>query len=321
MNVVTPAASGSLSNLTLASTIHNNVTRWMEMAVSFEEHVGIPNEIVVVDDGSAEPVSITGLKSRIRLIRHPVALGFCAASTVALRAVTTPFGLLVDADITFLPGAFTAAFACFQQAARVAWCNFSQIDRVGSKGSSVDRVIPPAWCFGLGNQVTACWIKSKTGFATVCANDKIEHVAIAHSSSVFVRMSAYESVGGFDLRYWQCQADNDLCRRLYKRGWAVGIYSGYCVIHDGIGGKTGGVRRVYDLYRGQLMFYETHEPWSRFYLRPLLALRHLAEALCLWIRPRKGAHLRPAWRLVLAWQALRAYPSQSSSSLHGTSRV
>jgi len=321
MKAVTPVPPRAFANLTLASTIHNNIVRWIEMAISFETHVGIPHEIVVVDDGSVEPVLINGLKSKVRLIRNPVALGFCAASALALNSVSTPFGLLVDADITFLPGDFAKAFACFQTTAKAAWCNFSQIDREGYIGSSIDRVIPPAWCFGLGNQVTELWAKMKNKSAAVTDANAIERVPIAHSSSALVRMAAYESVGGFDLRYWQCQSDNDLCQRFTKRGWSVGFYRGYCVIHDGIGGKTGGLPRVYDLYRGKLMFYETHYPWSRIYLRPLLALRHLAEAFALLVRPRQGDHLRPAWRLALAWLVFRAYPPQSSPSLHGNSRV
>ena len=49
------------------------------------------------------------------------------------------------------------------------------------------------------------------------------------------------------------------------------------VKHEGAGGKTGGISRVLDLYRSRLHLYESFYPASRFYLRPLLFVRHLIE--------------------------------------------
>jgi GT2 family glycosyltransferase len=123
-----------------------------------------------------------------------------------------------------------------------------------------------------------------------------------------VRMEAFREINGFDLRYWQCQSDNDVCLRLKKKGWLVGLDQIYTVQHDGVGGKTGGTRRVYDLYRGRLMLYETHVPLSRLYLRVLLSLRHLGETVVAWVRHNKEDHLRPSFRFHLAVSALRGYP-------------
>jgi GT2 family glycosyltransferase len=90
-------------------------------------------------------------------------------------------------------------------------------------------------------------------------------------------MEAFHAAGGFDRWYWQCQSEIDLCLRLRKGGHRVGIDFGYCVKHDGAGGKGGGPARVLDLYRSRLHLYEHFYPSSRFYLRPLLFVRHLAE--------------------------------------------
>jgi hypothetical protein len=57
----------------------------------------------------------------------------------------------------------------------------------------------------------------------------------------------------------------------------VGVDLGYTVKHEGAGGKTGGISRVLDLYRSRLHLYENFYPASRFYLRPLLFVRHLIE--------------------------------------------
>lgn len=304
--------SSAYPDLTLATTIHNNIERWMEMALSFEREVGIPAEIVVVDDGSRVPAKIEGLRSPIRLLRNETPHGFCGASDEALRQVKTPFALLLDADITFLPGDFAAAFAAFKALPRLAWSNFQQIGASGNVGSPSEDILPPPWIYGLGNQVQWRWTerKAKT-LKPAFVSGRIKSVAIAHSSSTLVRMEAFESIGGFDRRFWQCESDNDLCLRLLRADWKVGVDQVYTVRHDGIGGRTGGRKRIYDLYRSRLMIYEIHRPESRFYLRPLLALRHLLEAAIMAFRSGKGDHLAPSFRFRLATAALRGYPKQA----------
>lgn len=297
-------------DLTIATTIHNNLERWMEMALSFEREVGLPAEIVVVDDGSASPAVVTGLRSSVRLLRNDQPRGFCGASDQALRGVRTPYALLLDADITFLSGDFRAAYAAFQAQSRLAWSNFQQVSAEGHPGCSVEEILPPAWVYGLGNQVTQRWWRGreKSGRSTALS-DRLSAVLIAHSSSALVRMEAFREINGFDLRFWQCQSDNDVCLRLGRAGWTVGVDRIYTVRHDGIGGRTGGQSRVYDLYRSRLMLYETHRPWSRLFLRPLLCLRHLLEAVVACLRPQiKESHLSPSFRFKLALGALRGYP-------------
>jgi len=304
----------SYPDLTIATTLHNNLDRWMEMARSFEHEAGLPAEIIAVDDASVPPAAIAGLQSPLRLIRNDTARGFGAASDQALREVKTPFALLLDADITFLPGDFRAAFDSFKSLPQLAWSNFRQITAAGTPGGSCEDAIPPAWIYALGNQVTGCWLdRQRRTLHPRLLNDRIESVPIAHSSSVLVRMIALREIDGFDLRYWQCQSDNDLCQRLTQTGWLVGVDRRYTVRHDGIGGRTGGLSRVHDLYRGKLLFYEIHDPNSRLYLRLLLSLRHLLEAvLLLFLRGKHNDHLSPAFRLRLALSALRGYPRHDS---------
>jgi N-acetylglucosaminyl-diphospho-decaprenol L-rhamnosyltransferase len=302
----------SFPDLTLATTLHNNLERWMEMALSFEREAGLPGEIVAADDASAPPAVVTGLKSPVRLLRNEKARGFGGASDQVLREVKTPYALLLDADITFLPGDFRAAFEAFKAQPKLAWSNFQQVSADGAKGGSGEMILPPAWIYGLGNQVTGRWLRGKEkSRRPELLGGRIDLMPIAHSSSAFVRMEAFREIDGFDPRFWQCQSDNDVCLRLGRAGWQVGVDQIYTVRHDGIGGRTGGPARVYDLYRGKLLLYETHRPASRLYLRPLLGLRHLLEAGVAALRGgAKPEHLRAGFRLRLAGAALRGYPSE-----------
>jgi GT2 family glycosyltransferase len=299
----------SFPELSVATTIHNNLDRWMEMALSLEKEACLPLEIIVVDDGSKIPAQITGLKSPVRIIRHETPHGFCGASDRALREVTSPYAFLLDADITFLPGDFAAAFESFKSLPRLAWCNFQQVDRDGTNSGSGEEAIPPPFIYALGNPAIGVWWKREMArYKIVHLNSRVQAMVVAHSSSTLVRMEAFHEINGFDLRYWQCQSDNDVCVRLGKAGWEVGLDQLYNVVHDGIGGKTGGKRRVYDLYRGRVILYETHWPWSRFYLRFVLFLRHLAEGVVAMFDGNPEENRRPSFRFYLALTSLIGYP-------------
>ncbi|MEJ0000677.1 MAG: glycosyltransferase [Verrucomicrobiota bacterium] len=299
----------SLSDLSVATTIHNNLDRWMEMALSLEREACLPREIVVVDDGSKVPAVIKGLRTPVRLIRNDSPHGFCAASNQALNGVTTPYALLLDADITFHPRRFRRRVRVVQVAAADGLVQFPAGEQ-GGRARRLRRGGHPA-AVGLragqsrGGGVVALEDQALQGRA---GQPRVQSLLVAHSSSTLVRMEAFHAINGFDLRYWQCQSDNDLCLRMIKAGWQVGLDQAYTVQHDGIGGKTGGTRRVYDLYRGRQLFYETHWPQSRFYLRFLLFLRHLAETVVAFFAGKREDHLRPAFRFHLATSALRGYP-------------
>jgi GT2 family glycosyltransferase len=261
--------------LTLATTAHNNATMCAEMLHSFEANLGQALEIVLVDDHSDVPVVAPPCSSPVRIIRTNESLGFCKASDLALRAVKTKYALLVDADVLFLPGDFAGGFAEFRDSAW-AWVNFRQISFEGTPQASYEQPLMPPWVFAAGNQVFSWW-QGFQGAPPERKGNRIAPVEVAHSSCVLVQMEAFHAVGGFDPWYWQCQSDVDLSLRLRQHGYGVGVDFGYEIKHAGAGGKTGGTARVLDLYRSRLHLYERTFPASRFYLRPLLFIRHLAE--------------------------------------------
>jgi N-acetylglucosaminyl-diphospho-decaprenol L-rhamnosyltransferase len=261
--------------LTLATTAHNNEKMSAEMLRSFEAHLGTVVEVVVVDDGSTAPYSAPVLRSPVRVIRTEQAQGFCHASDVALRAVQTKYALLVDADVVFEPGDFAGGYAEFQKE-NWAWINFRQTNFQGQPQGAYEQPMMPPWIFAAGNQALKLWEKFQRAPEST-PESRIAEVEAAHSSCTLVNMEAFRAIGGFDRWYWQCQSDIDLSLRLRRAGQRVGIDFGYCVKHEGAGGKTGGSARVLDLYRARVHLYEHFHPSSRLYLRPLLFVRHLFE--------------------------------------------
>jgi N-acetylglucosaminyl-diphospho-decaprenol L-rhamnosyltransferase len=266
----------SFEDLTLATTAHNNAQISAEMLRSFEANLGRVEEIVVVDDGSGESYSAPALSAPVRVIRNENALGFCKASDLALREVRTKYALLADADILFEPGDFAGGYSEFRRG-NWAWVNFRQISFQGVPQSAYEQPMMPPLVFAAGNQAFRFWEKFQSGPAEPWAEHRIVEVEAAHSSCTLVNMEAFRAVGGFDPWYWQCQSDVDLSLRLRQNRHRVGIDFGYRVKHDGAGGKGGGPARVLDLYRSRIYLYEKFHPSSRFYLRPLLLVRHVFE--------------------------------------------
>jgi N-acetylglucosaminyl-diphospho-decaprenol L-rhamnosyltransferase len=263
------------SDLTLATTTHNNFQMLASMLGSFETNLGTVDKIVIVDDGSSRPCPLPPVSSGVRLIRNELPHGFCQASDMALRAVRTKYALLVDADVLFEPGDLAGGYVEFQKG-NWAWVNFRQTNFQGQPQSGYDRRLMPPWVFAAGNQALRLWEKFQP--RTVAASgQRIVEVEAVHSSCTLVNMEAFRAVDGFDRWYWQCQSDIDLSLRLRKAGRRVGVDLGYTVKHEGAGGKTGGISRVLDLYRSRLHLYENFYPASRYYLRPLLFVRHLFE--------------------------------------------
>jgi GT2 family glycosyltransferase len=264
-------------NLTLASTVHNNVEMSKAMIESFLKWVGSPQEIVVVDDASRQPLKQADYDFSVRIVRNEAAAGFCNASDRVLREVRTDYALLVDADVLFREGDFAGGFAAFCEEKTTAWCVFKQIDAGGRpQGSFVTRM-PPPWLFGLGNQATSFWERLAVPEAKPAICGRLARVSVAHSSCTMVNMSAFYTIRGFDPWYWQCESDVDLSLRFSRSGYGVAVDLGYTVCHEGAGGKTGGAKRILDLYRARLHMYENFDPGCRRYLRLLLWFRHLLE--------------------------------------------
>ncbi|MEY2572747.1 MAG: hypothetical protein QOJ87_960 [Verrucomicrobiota bacterium] len=265
----------SFADLSIATTTHNNYQMLADMLRSFETNLGTVDKIVIVDDGSRRPCALPPVSSGVRLIRNEQPHGFCQASDMVLCAVRTKYALLVDADVLFEPGDFAGGFAEFQKQ-NWAWVNFRQTNFHGQPQAGYEQPLMPPWIFAAGNQALSWWEKLQQA-PVRRPGERIVEVEAAHSSCTLVNMEAFRAVDGFDHWYWQCQSDIDLSLRLRKAGWRVGVDLGYQVKHEGAGGKSGGAPRVLDLYRSRVHLYEQFYPSSRFYLRPLLFVRHLFE--------------------------------------------
>ena len=117
---------------------------------------GIPLEILLVDDGSTEPATVTTLNAaatgeHVRLIRQENR-GVSAARNRGLTAMTGDFFAFVDADDTLEPGFLSEAVAAFGPHTDAVWGRVRWCDEAGkTRRENRSNRTPPVTLYNLEN--------------------------------------------------------------------------------------------------------------------------------------------------------------------------
>jgi GT2 family glycosyltransferase/glycosyltransferase involved in cell wall biosynthesis len=177
--------------VSVAIACHNNaafLARAIESALSQDP---APHEVVVCDDGSTDDTAaiLAGFGSAVHVVRHTTNRGEAAAKNAAVRATTTPFVALLDADDEFLPGRLAA------------------VAELLAASPDLDLVTTDAYLVHQG-RILGRWYAPNYPFAT-----HNQRAAILDRNFIFgqvvMRREAFLSVGGFDERVsyatdWDC---------------------------------------------------------------------------------------------------------------------
>lgn len=150
-----------------------------------------PYAVVVCDDGSTDDTAavLAGYGSAVQVVRHGTNRGEAAAKNSAIRAATTPFVALLDADDESLPGRLAAVADLLTEQPGVDIVTTDAFLVHG--GQTLGRWYGPGHPFPEGSQREAILDR----------NFVFGHVA--------VRREAFLAVGGFDERVrhatdWDC---------------------------------------------------------------------------------------------------------------------
>jgi mycofactocin system glycosyltransferase len=176
--------------------------------------------VVVVDDGSASPVSAPGA----RVVRHATARGPAAARNTGLRTATTPFVAFLDSDCVPRPG-WLATLLPHLADPRLALVAPRIVALPGGRG----------WVAPYEAAVSALDMGERP--AAVRPRSAVSYVP---SAALLARRAALGA--GFD-ETMRVAEDVDLVWRLVAAGWRVRYEPGAAVAHEHPAGTGAWLRR------------------------------------------------------------------------------
>ena len=121
-----------------------NIRRIYESATEVLKHTGIDYEIILVDDGSTDGTpqianAIAAADSRVRVIHHPVNLGYGSALQSGFRAATRALVFYTDADGQFSLDELPPLIPLMKQ------CDIVSCFRLNRQEGPIRRL--NAWCW------------------------------------------------------------------------------------------------------------------------------------------------------------------------------
>lgn len=247
-------------------------------------------EAVVVDNASSDgsETFVHPYAPRVRLVRNTSNVGFGRAVNQGVAASTAPRILIMNPDCQLSPGATRILDAQLDAHESCAIVGPRVLNPDGSvQGSARGDPDMLTGIFGRTSRLRSLLPMLPAARRNVVtdagAGNGSPSVSVDWLSGacMLVRRSAFESVGGFDERYFLYWEDADLCRRLRERGYHVRYVPGASAVHRvGQSSRTAPASSIRAFHESAFLYYSTHV--ARSGPRRTLA-RLLLRARCRWL--------------------------------------
>jgi GT2 family glycosyltransferase len=238
-----------------------HLRRALEALTASREDVARIEKLTIIDnastDGSAElhdfPETLP-----LHIVSNKENRGFAAACNQGASIGTADALLFLNPDVRVCPGALTKTldFLFANPESRIGAVGVKLIDENGATHHSCAR-FPTAW------QLVA----QSTFLDRIAPNLFAPHFMLEwdHETTrsvdqvmgAFLMMprALFESIGGFDERFFVYFEDLDLCLRIKQQGWSVVHFAGSKAVHEGQGTTRAivGIRLFYS-WRGRLSY-------------------------------------------------------------------
>lgn len=250
-------------------------------------------EVVVVDNASTDD-SATMVKRSFRwakLVELPTNIGFAAGNNIALKEITSRYGMLLNNDIEFTPNSNLDILLDLLEkkdakkigmlTPRLEFSN-GQIDPACHRGE------PTLWAsftYMIGLEDLFPKVKAFSQYHQWYKDLATAHEVDACSGAAMIfRTSALKKVGLLDERFFMYAEDLDWCRQFRDSGWQIVYYPYISLIHhknkSGLASTskaTASKTKVY-FYDTMLQYYDKHYQndypgWVRTFIKYLLKIK------------------------------------------------
>lgn len=225
---------------------------------------GLVKQTIVVDNGSVDgsDASVEGLPN-VTLIRAGANLGFGKACNLGARQAKSDYLLFLNPDAALYSETLPKALAYMQDPAnaKVGICGVQLIDETGHVSRSCAR-FPTA----VGHVVHAVgldrFIPRLGHFMAEWDHAQTRQVNHVIGAFFLVRRAVFESLHGFDERFFVYLEDLDFSYRSRRAGWETMYLADAQAFHAG-GGTSNQVkaRRLFYSLRSRLLYAFKHFSW------------------------------------------------------------
>src|SRR3989344_1990823 len=264
-----------------------DLTRYALVSI-YKETQGLDFEVIVVDNNSVDD-SVEMIKKefpRVILIANKDNLGFGKANNQALKIAQGEYLMFLNTDVVVLDGALNKLVKYLDEHADAMMAGPRLLNKDLTFQHACRRNLPnPVNSFfqlsGLAKILKHN--KSVNGYKQYAADPDITGPTQALSGAAMMfRRQVYDTIGGFDERFFMYGEDLDFCKRVLDKGWKTVYVSDARIIH--FGGQSSGKRRTKSLvnfYEAMWLYYKKHfkynflvnlSVWLGIKLRMVLAL-------------------------------------------------
>jgi N-acetylglucosaminyl-diphospho-decaprenol L-rhamnosyltransferase len=247
----------------------------------------LPVHVVMADNGSTDgtPEAAVERFQNIRLLRTGANLGYGGAVNCAVASLpdseSADFLIIANPDVVWGPGSIDALLEAAQRWPRAAAFGPLIRDPDGSVYPSA-RHLPSLIRGGMHAVVGPIW--KRNPWTAAYRQERLEPserpVGWLSGSCLLVRRSVFDSIGGFDERYFMYMEDVDLGDRLGKAGWQNVYVPAAEVLHDK--GHSTGKDPARNLAAHHTSTYtylsDRHAGWQRAPLRATMKVALAARA-------------------------------------------
>jgi N-acetylglucosaminyl-diphospho-decaprenol L-rhamnosyltransferase len=267
---------------------------------------------VVVDnasaDGSAERLEETADGLPLIVLRNAENRGFAAGCNQGAAGSSVDLVLFLNPDTELNAGSLAPVLAWLARPenARVGVAGIRLTDETGRTQRCCARV-PTPWrllgqALGLDRLIPAAF---PPHFMTEWDHGQERAVDQVMGAFLLIRRSLFDSLGGFDERYFVYYDDVDLCLEARKAGWEVKHFAGAAAYHRGRGAtdRIKDIRQFY-LWRSRLRFIDKHfSPLGRLAARAAVLLIEPAVRLSYAAARGQTDQIGQTWRAMrLLWR-------------------
>lgn len=229
---------------------------------SIQEHCGgCDYKIIVVDNASIDNSGLSIKEEKnVLLINSFENLGFGKACNLGARHSVSEFLLFLNPDAAMYTGTLEKALAFMKATANfdVGICGVQLIDETGHVARSCARFPSPGGF--LAHAIGLDRIFPRLGHPmSEWSHDSTRQVDQIIGAFFLVRRTVFESLGGFDERFFVYFEEVDFSRRARREGWRSVYFADAQAFHAG-GGTSHQVkaRRLFYSLRSRLLYANKH---------------------------------------------------------------